>query len=138
MVKTVTGAKHGTKKRSYKVGYLILFFLAISLIGGFGYFFKRDALKHQKIQQINHNNLLEVLAKKDEEINALKESLLMIQDRQTLAANQSSTSNPILYKNKVSDNFQKIIMQQKLERRLLNGKDFSLELLGFFLGSFTF
>ncbi|UNM06366.1 MAG: hypothetical protein H6925_01180 [Holosporaceae bacterium] len=115
------------KDKPNRFGFIALFVFCILLIGGFGYFFKKDALKHQSIQRQDHRALLSSLSQKDEEIKNLKNLILQLQNR----TSQSETSSGASYSNlqkKVSIDLQKVIMQQKIERRLLNGKDYSIEL----------
>ncbi len=126
MTKTKSFPKE-VKDKPNRFGFIVLFIFCILLIGGFGYFFKKDALKHQSIQRKDHRSLLSSLSQKDEEIQHLKTLILQLRNRTSQDKTEESASYSGLQK-KISLNLQKIIMQQKIERRLLNGKDYSIEL----------
>ena len=81
MVKTGSSAKE-MKFKTSKFGYIILFVFCIFLIGGFGYFFKKDALKHQQIQRQDHKSLLETLSKKEEELGQLRAHIYKLRNEE--------------------------------------------------------
>lgn len=127
MTKAASPSKEAKEKKPNKFGYLVLFVFSIFLIGGFGYFFKKDALKHQQIQRQDHKSLLFSLTQKDEEVKKLRGLILKLQtDQENKTIGNTPSYNEL--RKRVSANLQKVIMQQKLERRLLHGKDFSIEL----------
>lgn len=111
----------------HKYGYLILFVFSMVLIGGFGYFFKRDAILHTESRRKDEKSLLAALEKKDGEIQDLKRIIRHLENG-SVPSNFNEIKSISSLKKNVTDNFHKILLQQKLERRILNGKDFSLEL----------
>ena len=117
-----------TKEDPSRFGYIILFVFCLLLVGGFGYFFKRDALKHQQMQRRDNKELLFALSQKKEEVKQLKSLISNLQNEAELKSLNTTNPSYDRFKKKVSNDLQKITIQQKIGRRLLSGKDFSIEL----------